>query len=75
LHGRSPAQIAISWLLKQPAVSTVIIGAKRIDQLRENVQAIEIALDEEDMAQFDAASRLPIEYPGWSLRGFSDRGL
>jgi aryl-alcohol dehydrogenase-like predicted oxidoreductase len=72
-HGRSPAQIAIGWLLKQQAVSTVIIGAKRLEQLSENVQATEVVLDEDDMAQLDAASRLPNEYPGWSLRGFSDR--
>lgn len=71
-HGRRPAQIAIAWLLQQPVVSTVLIGAKRVDQLQENVQATEIVLDGEDMAQLDAVSRLPIEYPGWSL-GESDR--
>jgi aryl-alcohol dehydrogenase-like predicted oxidoreductase len=68
-HHSQPAQIAIAWLLKQPVVSTVLIGAKRIDQLQENVKATEIALDEEDMAQLDTVSRLPIEYPGWSLGG------
>lgn len=66
-HGRSPAQIAIAWLLHRNVVSTVIIGAKRIDQLQENVQSTEIALDADDMARLDAVSRLPIEYPGWSL--------
>ncbi|NJL54839.1 MAG: aldo/keto reductase [Spirulinaceae cyanobacterium RM2_2_10] len=66
-HGSSPAQLAIAWLLKQPVVSTVIIGAKRVEQLRENVLATEIALDEQDMSDLDAASRLPIEYPGWLL--------
>ncbi|MET3899527.1 aryl-alcohol dehydrogenase-like predicted oxidoreductase [Devosia sp. UYZn731] len=66
-HGRRPAQIAIAWLLLQPVVSTVLIGAKRVDQLQENIQAAEIALDDDDMTQLDAVSRLPIEYPGWSL--------
>jgi aryl-alcohol dehydrogenase-like predicted oxidoreductase len=66
-HDRRPAQIAIAWLLRQPVVSTVLIGAKRIEQLEENVQATEIRLDEDDMAQLDAVSRLPPEYPGWSL--------
>tara|TARA_R100000365_G_C2741414_1_gene70097 strand:- start:1235 stop:1384 length:150 start_codon:yes stop_codon:yes gene_type:complete len=47
----------------------VLVGAKRIDQLQQNVQATEIALDEEDMGQLDALSQLPIEYPGWSLGG------
>lgn len=68
-HGRRPALIAIAWLLRQPVVSTVLIGAKRVDQLQENVQATEIELDADDMGQLDAASRLPVEYPGWSLGG------
>lgn len=71
-HASRPAQIAIAWLLQQQVVSTVLIGAKRVDQLMENVQATEIALDDDDMAQLDAVSRLPIEYPGWLLNG-SDR--
>ncbi|WP_198650879.1 MULTISPECIES: aldo/keto reductase [Devosia] len=66
-HDRKPAQIAIAWLLIQPVVSTVLIGANRVDQLRENVKATEIFLDQEDMAQLDAISQLPIEYPGWPL--------
>jgi aryl-alcohol dehydrogenase-like predicted oxidoreductase len=66
-HGRKPAQIAIAWLLRQPVVSTVLVGAKRLDQLQENVQATEIMLDDDDLARLDSVSRLPIEYPGWSL--------
>lgn len=72
-HDCIPAQIAIAWLLKQTFVSTVIIGAKRVEQLRENVKAADIVLDDEDMTQLDAVSRLPPEYPGWSLQGFSNR--
>lgn len=68
-HGRSPAQIAIAWLLHQEVVTTVIVGAKRVDQLLDNVGSIEIELDDEDMARLDAASQLPVEYPGWSLAG------
>jgi aryl-alcohol dehydrogenase-like predicted oxidoreductase len=72
-HDCNPAQIAIAWLLKRTFVSTVIIGAKRVEQLRENVKAADIVLDDEDMTQLDAVSRLPLEYPGWSLQGFSNR--
>ncbi|KAA0972679.1 aldo/keto reductase [Aureimonas fodinaquatilis] len=72
-HRSNPAQIAIAWLLKQSVVSTVIIGAKRVEQLRENVQATEVMLDDEDMAQLDAVSSLPIEYPEWSQSGFNKR--
>jgi aryl-alcohol dehydrogenase-like predicted oxidoreductase len=72
-HDSRPAQIAIAWLLKQPVVSTVIIGARRIEQLRENISATRIDLDDDDMARLDEVSRLPVEYPGWSLSGFGNR--
>lgn len=73
-HDRSPAQVAIAWLLAQPAVSTVIIGAKRVEQLRENLRATEVRLDPDDMARLDSVSRLPIEYPGWLLNAPGGRG-
>lgn len=66
-HGAQPGQIAISWLLKQQAVSTVVVGAKRIEQLTDNLQAAGITLDDEDMRVLDSVSRLPVEYPGWLL--------
>lgn len=72
-HGCSPAQIAIAWLLRQAVVSTVIIGARRVEQLRQNVRAAEVRLDDDDMTELDAVSRLPLEYPGWSLTGSGDR--
>jgi aryl-alcohol dehydrogenase-like predicted oxidoreductase len=72
-HDCNPAQIAIAWLLKRTFVSTVIIDAKRVEQLRENVKAADILLDDENMTRLDAVSRLPLEYPGWSLPGFSNR--
>jgi aryl-alcohol dehydrogenase-like predicted oxidoreductase len=74
-HNHQPAQIAIAWLLKQPVVSTVIIGAKRVEQLRENIRAADIVLDKDDMAALDAVSRLPIEYPGWLLNASGDWNL
>jgi aryl-alcohol dehydrogenase-like predicted oxidoreductase len=74
-HNHQPAQIAIAWLLKQSVVSTVIIGAKRVEQLRENIRAADIVLDEDDMTALDAVSRLPIEYPGWLLHASGDRDL
>ena len=66
-HGRQPAQIAIAWLLKQQAVSTVIIGARSVAQLEENIAATSIILDDADLAALDGVSRLPVEYPGWLL--------
>ncbi|MGL4725386.1 MAG: aldo/keto reductase [Scandinavium sp.] len=65
--GVSVAQIALAWLLHQPVVSSVIIGAKRPDQLADNIAATEIRLTDEELKQLDAVSALPREYPGWML--------
>lgn len=65
--GVSVAQIALAWLLHQPVVSSVIIGAKRPDQLEDNIAATHIRLTEEELRQLDAVSALPREYPGWML--------
>jgi aryl-alcohol dehydrogenase-like predicted oxidoreductase len=63
--GVSIAQIAIAWLLHQRVVTSVIIGAKREDQLRDNIAATAISLDEDELRTLDEASKLPPEYPGW----------
>lgn len=63
----SVAQIALAWLLHQPAVSTVIIGAKRLEQLHDNIGATAIALSDAELASLDEVSALPAEYPGWML--------
>ena len=64
-RGVSVAQVALAWLLHQPQVTTVIIGAKRPEQLADNLGATELGLNADELEQLDAASRLPAEYPGW----------
>ena len=64
-HGVSVAQIALAWLLHQPQVTSVIIGAKRPDQLADNMAATQVTLTADELSQLDAASSLPAEYPGW----------
>ncbi len=66
-HGVSVAQIAIAWLLHQPHVTSVIVGAKRQDQLDDNLGATKVVLSADDLATLDAVSKLPAEYPGWML--------
>ena len=66
-HGVSVAQIALAWLLYQPQVTSVIIGAKRPDQLTDNLAATQVVLSADELSTLDAASRLPAEYPGWML--------
>ncbi|MGP3591108.1 aldo/keto reductase [Vagococcus sp. WN89Y] len=65
--GVTVAQIALAWLLHQPVVSSVIIGAKRQEQLDDNIAATGIRLSDAELQQLDAVSALPPEYPGWML--------
>jgi len=66
-HDCSPARIALAWLLSKPVVTSVLVGAKRLSQLEDNIAAVDIVLSEEDIRQLDAVSELPPEYPGWML--------
>jgi aryl-alcohol dehydrogenase-like predicted oxidoreductase len=66
-HRCSPARVALAWLLAKPAVTSVIIGAKRLDQLKDNLAAIELTVTEDELKQLDEVSTLPPEYPGWVL--------
>lgn len=63
--GVSVAQVALAWLLYRPVVSTVIVGAKRADQLADNIAACEVELSAAELERLDAASALAPEYPGW----------
>jgi aryl-alcohol dehydrogenase-like predicted oxidoreductase len=63
----SVAQIALAWLLAKPFVSTVIIGAKSMDQLRDNMASTRVRLSDEELTTLDSVSQLPPEYPGWML--------
>ena len=64
-RGATPGQIALAWLLHQPVVTSVIVGAKRPDQLADNIAATAVTLTADDLRALDAASKLPAEYPGW----------
>jgi len=65
--GVSVAQLALSWLLHQSAVTTVIIGANTTEQLTDNLNATNVTFTPDELAQIDAVSKLPAEYPGWML--------
>jgi aryl-alcohol dehydrogenase-like predicted oxidoreductase len=64
-HSVSVAQIALAWLLNQKVVTSVIIGAKRMEQLQDNIGACAVRLTTDDLAALDKVSALPAEYPGW----------
>ncbi|SCB33056.1 aldo/keto reductase [Rhizobium hainanense] len=66
-HGSSVATVALAWILAKPFVTSIIIGAKRLDQLDQNLAAVKLKLDADDMAKLDEVSALAPEYPGWML--------
>jgi aryl-alcohol dehydrogenase-like predicted oxidoreductase len=61
----SAATICLAWLLAKPVVTSVIIGAKRMEQLHENLAAAEVELTADEIKQLDEVSTLPAEYPDW----------
>jgi aryl-alcohol dehydrogenase-like predicted oxidoreductase len=63
----SVAQIAIAWLLHQPVVTTVIIGATKEHQLIDNLNSVKVGLTPDELAMLDEISRLKPEYPGWMI--------
>ena len=71
--GKTIPQIAINWLLQRPTVSTVVIGARNEEQLRQNLGAVGWTLTGEQMARLDAASAVTPVYPYWHQRGFAER--
>ena len=65
--GTTVARVALAWLLHQPVVTSVIIGAKRIDQLEDNLGAVSLKLTEDELNTLGEISKLPEEYPGWMV--------
>ena len=65
--GSTVASLALAWLLHQQVVSTVIIGAKNLEQLDDNLKAVAVQFTPEELQQLDAVSKLAPEYPGWML--------
>jgi aryl-alcohol dehydrogenase-like predicted oxidoreductase len=63
----SPARVALAWTLRRPAVSSVIIAARTLEHLEENIRAIELDLSEEDVRLLDAVSDPGVPYPKWMV--------
>ncbi len=66
-HNCSAARIALAWLLSKSVVTSVIIGAKNLQQLEDNCASVDIKLTETQMKALDEVSTLPPEYPGWMI--------
>ncbi len=66
-HGCSIPQVALAWLLAKPVVTSVLIGARKIEQLEDNLKSVDVALDDDDMAKLDGACAPKPQYPGWMI--------
>jgi aryl-alcohol dehydrogenase-like predicted oxidoreductase len=71
--GKTVPQIALNWLLRRPTVSTVIVGARNEEQLKQNLGAIGWQLTKEQIAKLDEASTVPLAYPYWHQAQFGER--
>ncbi len=71
----SVAQLSLAWLLHQRVVTSIIIGAKSITQLEDNLHSVEVTFTPDELDQLDEVSKLPAEYPGWMIerQGGADR--
>ena len=66
-------QVALNWLLQRPSVSTIIIGARNEEQLRQNLGAVGWSLSADQIARLDAATAKTPIYPYWHQQGFPER--
>jgi aryl-alcohol dehydrogenase-like predicted oxidoreductase len=65
--GATVAQLALAWLLHQPVVTSVIIGANKPEQLDDNLKAVSVTFSAEELQRLNEVSKLPGEYPGWMI--------
>jgi aryl-alcohol dehydrogenase-like predicted oxidoreductase len=78
--GATPAQVALQWVVRQPGVTSTIFGAKRMDQLEDNLGALAVDLTDAHLARLDEASRIELGFPHDFLRrdmvkGFTTGGV
>jgi aryl-alcohol dehydrogenase-like predicted oxidoreductase len=71
--GKSVPQISVNWLLQRPTVSSVILGARNEEQLRQNLASADWSLTAEQISKLDAASEVVVPYPYWHQHQFLER--
>jgi aryl-alcohol dehydrogenase-like predicted oxidoreductase len=69
-HNATPAQIALAWLLHQPGITSVIVGARRLDQLEDNIASVNIKLSDDELTTLNEVSmpNKPFMYYEWSMQ-------
>ncbi|RZA01909.1 MAG: aldo/keto reductase [Sphingobacteriaceae bacterium] len=75
-YNATAAEVALAWVRLQKGITSTIIGAKNIDQLKDNIKSVDITLSAEDLKKIDEVSALTKEYPQWMVeRQSADRKL
>jgi len=72
-HNASPAQIALSWLLSKPVVSSILVGASKLHQLENNLKAVEVELSNTQIKTLDDLTQPGISYPHWFVQNLADQ--
>jgi aryl-alcohol dehydrogenase-like predicted oxidoreductase len=72
-HDATVARVALAWVLANPVVTSVIIGARKIEQLDDNLKSVDLTLTSDDLKALDNATTLQPEYPAWMDALGSDR--
>jgi aryl-alcohol dehydrogenase-like predicted oxidoreductase len=73
-NGATVAQVALAWLLRNPAVTSVLVGATKLQQLDDNLGALAVQLGDEDVHAIDAATVIAPRYPAWFVT-MSDQAM
>jgi aryl-alcohol dehydrogenase-like predicted oxidoreductase len=66
-HGASAARVALAWMLTKPGVTSIIIGAKRVDQLIDNIECTALKLSDTELGELESMSAMSAEYPAWMV--------
>lgn len=70
-RGICAAQVSLAWLLTRPAITSLVVGARTVEQFEETLQAPELELTDDELKQLDDVSRLPLIYPYWHQHNFA----
>ena len=60
---RTPAQVALAWTLRHPAVVSPILGARTVEQLKDNLACLQVTFSDEQLGRLDEASRIDLGFP------------
>jgi aryl-alcohol dehydrogenase-like predicted oxidoreductase len=66
-HNVSVASVALNWVVRQPGMTSTIIGAKNLEQLNDNIASVNLQLTSDELQRLNEASALTPEYPGWMV--------